>query len=307
MPSLQHAVLTRLLGTIRSNYPAEDVAALRANLVRDNRAVHEIAPADVRRHHVVEVTAEHGFPIATLRRTGARPPRPGTARTVFYVHGGGFVKPSASTHWRFAARLAEELDAEVVFPCYPLAPEFTVADSFEGMLRAFGEVAQRSPGGVVLAGDSAGGGYALALAQALRDAGGPLPEHLVLLAPWVDLTGNAPGTAAAAERDPWLSFAHLPLYAAFWAGSEDPAALAEPRVSPGLGDLAGLPPTLMFCGTRDLLQPGCDALARRAREVGWPLEYVVAPGMLHVYPLLPVPEAREAFDRVVDFCLPPLV
>ncbi len=305
MPSLQHAFLTRVLGTIRSNYPAGDVRALRDNLVRDNRAVQEIAPADVRRRHVVEVTAEHGFPIATLRRTETRPARAGTERTVFYLHGGGFVKPSAATHWRFAARLAEELDAEVVFPCYPLAPEFTVTDSFARMLHAFGEVAQRSPGGVVLAGDSAGGGYALALAQALRDAGGPQPDRLVLLAPWVDLTGNSPGTAEAAGRDPWLSFAHLPLYAAFWAGSADPSALADPRVSPGLGDLAGLPPTLMFCGTRDLLQPGCDALAGRAREVGWPLEYVVAPGMLHVYPLLPVPEARGAFDRVVDFCLPP--
>ena len=305
MASLQHAVLTRLLGTIRGNYPAGDVAALRANLVRDNRATREMAPADVRRRHVVEVTAGHGFPVATLRRPQARVVQPGSERTVFYVHGGGFVKPAAGTHWRFPTRLAEELDADVVFPCYPLAPEFTVDDSFEGMLRAFVDVADRSPGGVVLAGDSAGGGYALALAQALRDAGGPRPERLVLLAPWVDLTGNAPGTIEAAERDPWLSFAHLPLYAAFWAGSDDPAVLAGPRVSPGLGDLTGLPPTLMLCGTRDLLQPGCDALAQRSRAAGWELEYVVAPGMLHVYPLLPVPEARDAFDRVVDFCLPP--
>ena len=87
-----------------------------------------------------------------------------------------------------------------------------------------------------------------------------------------------------------------------WAGTDDPARLAAPRVSPGLGDLEGLPPTLMLCGTRDLLQPGCDALFARAEEADWPMEYVVAPGLIHVYPLLPIPEAREAFGQIVHFC-----
>ena len=69
-----------------------------------------------------------------------------------------------------------------------------------------------------------------------------------------------------------------------------------------LGDLAGLPPALMFCGTRDLLQPGCDALFARADEADWPLEYVVTPGLIHVYPLLPIPEARQAFQQSLRFC-----
>jgi acetyl esterase/lipase len=58
----------------------------------------------------------------------------------------------------------------------------------------------------------------------------------------------------------------------------------------------------MFCGTRDLLQPGCDALFARADAADWPLEYVVAPGLMHVYPLLPVPEARSAREHVLEFC-----
>jgi monoterpene epsilon-lactone hydrolase len=158
------------------------------------------------------------------------------------------------------------------------------------------------PDGVVLAGDSAGGGYALAVAEELRDRGGAQPEKLVLIAPWVDLTGSTPGTEEAARHDPWLSLPHLRLYASFWAGSTDPEVLGSPRVSPGLGDLTGLPSTLMLCGTRDLLQPGCDALFERAEEADWPLEYVVAPGLIHVYPILPVPEARSAADHVVRFC-----
>ena len=69
--------------------------------------------------------------------------------------------------------------------------------------------------------------------------------------------------------------------------------------APGSATSTGLPPTLMLCGTRDLLQPGCDALFARAEEADWPMEYVVAPGLIHVYPLLPIPEAREAFEQIV--------
>ena len=203
---------------------------------------------------------------------------------MIYLHGGAYVRPSVPRHWRFVTRLADALGARAVLPCYPLAPEFTVDDSFEDMVQLFKDIESQSPEGVILVGDSAGGGYALALAAALRDRGGAQPERMVLLAPWVDLTGTTPGTLEAAERDPWLSLPHLSVFASFWAGSDDPAELVDPRVSPGLGDLAGLPPTLMLCGTRDLLQPQCDALFARADAAGWPLEYVVAPGLIHVYP-----------------------
>lgn len=298
MPSLQHAVVSRIIPILRRNMSPDDVPAMRAAMTRDNRLLREGPPRDVRRTHEEQISNDHGFPVFTLWPAESEIPR----RAVIYLHGGGYVRPSDDRHWRFVTKLADALGARAVLPAYPLAPEFTVRDSFEELVEIFEQVAAQSPGGVVLAGDSAGGGYALALAAALRDRGGAQPEHLVLIAPWVDLTGTAPGTREAAVRDPWLSWPHLSIYASFWAGSEDPHKLADPRVSPGLGDLVGLPPTLMLCGTRDLLQPGCDALFARAEEADWPMEYVVGAGLIHVYPLLPIPEAREAFDRIVQFC-----
>lgn len=317
MPSLQHAVLSRMIPVIRRNMPVDDIPAMLATLIRDNRAVVEGPPRDVRRTHAEHIDNTHGFPVFTLwpgeqrageqrvgeQRAGDRIGERPQGRTVMYLHGGAYIRPSDARHWRFATRLAHSLGARTVVPAYPLAPEFTVEDSFEDMVELFLEVADASPEGVVLVGDSAGGGYALALAQALRERGGPQPERLVLLAPWVDLTGKTPGMLEAAADDPWLSFPHLSLYASFWAGSDDPLELSDPRVSPGLGALAGLPPTLVMCGTRDLLKPGCDALFARARAADWPLEYVVAPGLIHVYPLLPIPEAREAFAHIVAFCV----
>lgn len=298
MPSLQHAVVSRIIPILTRNMSPDDLPAMRAALTRDNRLAREGPPRDLRRTHEESISNDHGFPVFTLWPAESDVPR----RAVIYLHGGGYVRPSDDRHWRFVARLADALGARAVLPAYPLAPEFTIHDSLEEMVEAFEQVAAQSPEGVVLVGDSAGGGYALALAEALRDRGGAQPEHLVLIAPWVDLTGTAPGTGEAAVRDPWLSRPHMSIYASFWAGSEDPQQLADPRVSPGLGDLVGLPPTLMLCGTRDLLQSGCDALFARAEEADWPMEYVVGPGLIHVYPLLPIPEAREAFDRIVQFC-----
>lgn len=291
-------MVARAVGLLRSNYPVDDVPAMRARLIDDNRRVEDGPPRDVEQSHEVRIANEHGFPVHWLWRAD----RPEPGRTVVYLHGGGYVKPSDKRHWRFATRLADALDARVVLPLYPLAPEFTVEDSFDGLVDLLCRIVAESPEGVVLAGDSAGGGYALALAEAVRDRGEPGPSALVLLAPWVDLTGGTPGVREAADRDPWLSFDHLEHYAAFWAGSTAPKALADPRVSPGLGDLGGLPPTLVLCGTRDLLQPGCDALFERAEAADWALEYVVAPGLVHVYPLLPIPEAKAAFVHIVGFC-----
>ncbi|MCW2868401.1 MAG: steryl acetyl hydrolase [Marmoricola sp.] len=305
MPSLQHHVVSLVLPRLRRNLPVEDLPAMRATLTERNRQAEEGPPRQVRRGHEERVSNDHGFTVFSLWRrrpgaaaSGAAEPR----RSVLYLHGGAYIAPSDPRHWSFLVRFADALGARAVLPAYPLAPEHTVEDSFESLLEIFEEVAAASPDGVVLAGDSAGGGLALALAQALRDRGGVQPSHLVLLAPWVDLTGTTPGVREAARRDPWLSYEHLAVYASFWAGGEEPDRLADPRVSPGLGSLEGLPPALVFCGTRDLLQPGCDALFARAEEAGWPLEYVVAPGLLHVYPLLPVPEAGPALDHAVRFC-----
>ena len=303
MPSLQHAVVSRLVGRLRPSPSLDDVEALRDELVAANRTVDEGPPRRVRAGREEQIGNEHGFPVVSLWRPDADGAAP--RRALFHVHGGSFVKPVDPRQWSFAVRVADALGARAVMPLYPLAPEFTVHDSLDGLADAFEEVAAECPDGVVLAGDSAGGGLALALAQELRDRGRARtcvqPRRLVLIAPWVDLTGTTPGTLEASYDDPWLSYPHLAVYASFWAGGSDPEQLADPRVSPLLGDLTGLPPGLMLCGTRDLLQPGCDALFERADAAGWDLEYAVAPGLVHVYPLLPIPEAKAAVESIVEF------
>jgi acetyl esterase/lipase len=282
---------------VRRSRELDDAELERARIERwhtglDRSLPTRLVPRFARRFSLVE--EDVGFPSYAITPRHVEP-----TRTVLYVHGGGFVAPVDPFHVRYVARLADSLRARVVVPDYPLAPEHTWRDSFDTMAHLAARWAGE-PGGMVLAGDSAGGGYALAIAEALRDRGAPLPTHLLLHAPWVDLTTSTPETVEVSAGDPWLFLGKLHAYAEWWAGSAQ--GLGRFEVSPGLGDLAGLPPALMFCGTRDTLMPGCRLLARRASEAGWDLTYVEAPDLIHVFPVLPlIPEARHAWRQTLDF------
>jgi len=296
-PSLRHRLIAYAVPRLRKSRELDTAERERGRIERWHGTLDRSLPTQAvfgfDRRFEVEVSDEGGFPTYTITPRGRA-----VTRTVFYVHGGGYVAPIDPMHVRYAVRLARALDARVVMPDYPLAPEHTWADSHKALVASAAKWA--ASGDVILAGDSAGGGIALALALSLRDLGGPQASSLLLISPWVDLTTSTPDTPAYDQIDPWLFLGKLKAYALWWAGSS--ADLARPEVSPGLADLVGLPRALMFCGTRDLLVPGCRLLASRASEAGWDLTYVEEPDLLHVYPLLPgVPEAGRAWRRTRAF------
>jgi acetyl esterase/lipase len=297
MPSRRHDLLARVIPRIRQSRELDDEHTERLRVERwhatlDRSLPTRLVPGFTRRFSsVTEEVA--GFPVHVVTPRHLDP-----ERTLFYVHGGGFMAPIDPFHVRYVTRLATALSARVVLPDYPLAPEHTWRDSFEPLADLAARWAKESR--VTLTGDSAGGGFALALALALRDRGGPEPSEMLLLSPWVDLTTSTPDTASYDEVDPWLFLGKLRLYAEWWAGSPDD--LGRPEVSPALADLSGLPRTLMFCGGRDLLVPGCRLLADRAAAADWDLTYLERPDLLHVFPMLPfIPEARTAHRITLEF------
>ena len=290
--------MAQLVPRLRKARELEDEPSERARVERWHEGLDRSLPTGstprfAGRFSVVTEQLPGGFPAYSLVHRGTVP-----SRSVLYLHGGGFMAPISAWQVRYAARMAADLDARVVMPDYPLAPEHSWRDSHDDLVALAARLA--TEGEVVIAGDSSGGGLALAVAQTLRDRGGPQPRRLLLISPWVDLTTSTPETSALDAIDPWLFLGKVHAYAGWWAGAPD--ELGRPEVSPGLGDLAGLPPTLMFCGTRDLLVPGCRLLASRAAEAGWDLTYVEEPDLIHVYPLLPgIPEARRAWRLTVEF------
>ncbi len=297
MPSRRHDLLAYVIPRLRKSGELVDEPTERSRVEQwhatlDRALPTRLVPGFERRFSVVTEEVA-GFPVHVVTPRHRDPDR-----TLFYVHGGGYMAPLDPYHLRYVTWLATSLGARVVLPDYPLAPEHCWRDSYEPLVDLAGRWAGTSR--VTLAGDSAGGGYALALALGLRDRGGPQPSELLLISPWVDLTTSTPDTPAYNAIDPWLFLSKVHAYAEWWAGTPDD--LGRPEVSPALGELSGLPRALMFSGTRDLLVPGCRLLADRAAATDWDLTYVEKPDLIHVYPLLPlIPEARSARHATLAF------
>ncbi|MDM7988930.1 alpha/beta hydrolase [Arthrobacter sp. zg-Y877] len=230
-------------------------------------------------------------------------PRPGassgdaSSSAVLYLHGGSYISPISTWHWRFISRLAAA-GHRVEVPLYGLAPAYNHREAALLLAKVYRRLLDDvAPGRVTLMGDSAGGGLALAFAQQLAEYSLPQPRRLVLLSPWVDVAMENPELAAVEAVDPWLSRAGLRVAARAWAAGDD---LADPRVSPINGPMSGLPTTDVFVGTHDLPYPDVLRLQNLMRAAGSPVSLHVADGAVHVYPLLPVPEGRAAQKVILE-------
>jgi phosphinothricin tripeptide acetyl hydrolase len=211
-------------------------------------------------------------------------------RVVLYLHGGGFVIGSPTSHRGWAAQIAAASGARVLLLDYRLAPEHPYPAALEDTVAAYGALlgAGFRPGAIALAGDSAGGGLALGAAVAARDAGTALPGALVCVSPWVDLRCAAPSVLARDGRDYVLSGAWLRAMAGHYLDGADPDL---PSASPIEADLAGLPPVLVAVGTEEVLYDDAVGIEERLRAAGVPTELEVFEDCAHWWmvtgPMLP--------------------
>ena len=217
--------------------------------------------------------------------------------TVFYLHGGAYKADFSRFHWHFIERLVDATDALVIAPAYRLVPFATWRDAFDLIVPTYRDyVAAHPEQKVILMGDSAGGGLSLAITELLKAEGRRMPDELVLMSPWVDVAMENPAIAAFSEVDPWLWPDSLRVCGRSWAGG---AGVADWHVSPINGDLAGIGHVTLVTGTREVLLPDSLRLFELLdRDAG--NELIVADGMMHVFPLMPIPEARAARQAIFD-------
>ena len=241
-----------------------------------------------------------GFEVYSVRPRAARASGGGA---VVYLHGGAYTNEIVEQQWGFVGHLARTVGCEVLVPVYGLAPAHHAPEALalvSDLLTDLVADGRRC----VLAGDSAGGGLALAAAQLASPEVRRAVAGLVLIAPWVDLTMANPAIDEIEPHDPWLTRAGLHPIARSWA---DGIPLDDPRVSPLHGDLGGLPPVEVWVGTRDITLPDCRELGARM-PAGAAFALHVEDGAIHDYPLLPAPEGRaarrEIAARVADLLAP---
>ena len=224
-------------------------------------------------------------------------PADDTKPVVLYIHGGAYINNFADLHWKAMAYWAKATGCGVVTPNYPLLYRYTAADAHPLVFRLYQQLLEQyDPKRIIIAGDSAGGGFTLALAQTLRDKNMPLPAHLILISPWVDVLG---GDDAIQEHDTFLDAEVLRHVGADWAKDVDPR---DSMISPLYGDMKGLPPTDVFTGTWEIFYTDIKTLDEKMKAANVDVCLHVAPKMGHVYPLWPCPEginARIAITKII--------
>ncbi|MDN5937482.1 MAG: alpha/beta hydrolase [Salinisphaera sp.] len=201
---------------------------------------------------------------------------------VLYLHGGAYCCGSPETHRTLCARLAGSARTAVHALDYRLAPEHPFPAALDDAVAAYAALLEQglSPARVVVAGDSAGGGLALALALRLRDQGLPMPALLYLISPWVDMTFSGESATARAAIDPMITAAWGLACRQHYAGASQ---FDEPLLSPLFADLQGMPAMLIDVGSDEVLYSDAERLAARAAQAGVAVELRVYDGLWHVF------------------------
>lgn len=223
---------------------------------------------------------------------------------ILQLHGGGYIGRIRNAYRDFAMLYAKlSKDRAVLSVDYRVAPEDPFPAALEDALAAYLWLRDRGLKGeqIIVAGDSAGGGLALALAMYLRDHNEDLPKKLVLMSPWTDLTASGESYETNYEKDPLFgNTRESMIYSDAYYAGQDPK---NPYISPLFGDFAGLPPMLFQVGSIEMLLSDSVQAAEKATAAGCEAKLSVYEGMFHVFQLgmKKMKESRQAWQEVEEF------
>ncbi len=256
--------------------------------------------------HAEDATAEPAGvtfqPAPEVGGLWAVPDRRDGPADVLYLFGGGYVLGSPASRRKTAGHIAAVAGGRVLVPNYRLAPEHPFPAALDDAVAAFRFLAGNpgGPGRTVIAGDSAGGGLAVACGLAIRDAGGRGAAGIVALSPWADLTCSGETMTLNATRDIECTRAGLLDMAGMYLHGHD---AKDPHASPVFGHFDGTPPLLAVVGGEEVLLDDSVRLVRSAALAGCDARLSVVAGMQHVFPIWcgAFPEASRGIAEIGAF------
>lgn len=216
---------------------------------------------------------------------------------VLYFHGGSYVDPPLIFHWRFLQQLVREIDVTVYLPLYGRAPQHKCSRTVLHMVRVYRALAEKwGAENIVVMGDSAGGGLALAMCEYLANKNRPQPRRVILLSPWVDvdMTGEY---SSQTETDVALNLEELKCFGKAYRRQ---LPVGHYLASPLFGLTDKLAETDVFVGGSELFLHDCEKLKEIADGKGVKLNLHVYDEMQHVFLMYPIPEAKEARKKVEE-------
>ena len=231
-----------------------------------------------------------------------RPNNSTPGATIYYLHGGGYVFGSPRTHRSLTYALSRAAAAPVFSLDYRLAPEHPCPAAIEDALAGWDWLLSTGlkPGEIVVGGDSAGGGLTLALLQALRKRGGPLPAGAFLYSPWTDLAATGEAIRENAESDPMFQADKLYNGGRHYAGALE---RTDPRVSPLYGSFVDLPKTLIFASGTEILRDDSVRAVEKMKAAGVDVEFILHDGLPHAWPIFRplMPESQRTIEKTAAF------
>jgi monoterpene epsilon-lactone hydrolase len=272
----------------QSAFPAGMDVSEQRRLLRELTSAQPL-PADV----TVTAAALGGVPTAEITVEGIEP-----RHVILYFHGGVYVLGDAFQAAGLAAQIGRRTRAKVISVDYRLAPENPYPAAVDDALAAYEALLQdgTAPLDIAFAGESAGGGLAVATLVNAREHGLPLPAAAFVMSPYADLTLAGTTMDTKREADPLLSQENLRARVPDYAAGQDAAA---GLISPVFADLSGLPPLIIQAGSHEVLLDDAVRLARQAATADVEVTLDITPGVPHVfqayYPVLD--EAAAALDR----------
>jgi salicylate hydroxylase len=220
---------------------------------------------------------------------------------VLHFHGGGYLIGSAKSSLEYASRLATAVGGTCYTVDYRLAPENPYPAAVDDAVAAYRALLARGvpASSILVSGESSGGGLALALVLALRNAGDPLPAAIFVAAPFADLTLSGPSVRAFNGEDPAANRDLLTFMGASYFQGHEPT---DPLVSPLFGDLTGLPPLFLTASQGEVLLSDTTRLADRAKKAGVDVTLRLVEDSVHVYPIFPfLPETKATMEEVAGW------
>jgi acetyl esterase/lipase len=224
-------------------------------------------------------------------------------KIVLYLHGGGYTCGSIKSHAGLIGKIALETGIPHLAINYRLAPEHTYPAALDDTLKAYLWLLEKehfNPNDIILMGDSAGGGLALAVLLKIKAMGLPNPLTAVVLSPWTDLTVSGDSALSNPEKDPILDVNKAREWAQWYAGN---TSLKDPFVSPVFGDLSDLPPILMQVGTDEILLSDAVRFATFAAMKDSDVTLMIEEDMSHVWHFFwqYIPESKNAIQNIAQY------
>ena len=187
-----------------------------------------------------------------------------TDKKILYFHGGSYMAEVTQAHWNFLKQVVQDTGATIILPDYPLTPKYNYKNVFQMVVPLYKEIIEKvNPKTLIVMGDSAGGGLALALEEKIGEENVEMPSQTLLISPWLDVRLNNPEIEKVEEKDKQLNKEALQVAGIAYAGKD---GINSYLVNPIEGDLSKLKNITVFIGTDDILNPDVKLLQQKFKE-----------------------------------------